>query len=79
MSFNLYVSLTQNKFNCMRSKINLEWKKVRFEIFVLVFDSAIIDFKEDRKLGITLDTLRIFVDANRTVGIKTLEYYKCFR
>ena len=54
-------------------------KKVIISNFVLVFDSAIIDFKEDRKLWITLDTLRIFVDANRTVGKKTLKYYKCFR
>ena len=43
-------------------------KKVIISNFVLVFDSAIIDFKEDRKLGITLDTLRIFADADRTVG-----------
>ena len=46
--------------------------------FLSVFDSAIIDFGEDRKLEITLDTLRIFADTNRTWGKNNFKYNNSF-
>ena len=73
-------ALTNFIFYCKIFNVHLKSFKsfTLIRPFLSVFDSAIIDLGEDRKLEITLDTLRIFADTNRTSGKNNFKYNKCW-